>query len=89
MCAGDDEHAQRVHVRGNRERTRLGKSGGRPLFHCAAFLANRSGSLRRRFLRPRKVIPLVIILLCTATMTNNVWQTRMYEARSEVYGADD
>ena len=88
MCAGDDEHAQCVHVRCNRKRARLGKSGGCPLFHCAAFLANRSVSLRRRFLRPGEVSPWYDFAV-HRNDGKHVWQARMYEARGEVYGAGD
>ena len=88
MCAGDDEHAQCVYVWGNRKRTRLGKSGGRPLFHCSAFLANRSVSLRRRFLRPGEV-SLRFNYAEHRNDDTHVRQTRMYEARGKVYGAGD
>ena len=46
-CAGDDEHAQRVYVRGHCKRTRLGKSRRCPVFHRATIPENRGLSLRR------------------------------------------
>ena len=47
VCAGDDEHAQRVHVRGHCKRTRLGKSRRCPVLHSATILENRDLPLCR------------------------------------------